>query len=432
MRWSLVIWFFLVGCLDFLKEEPKEDEDTEREEGQQQGDCFDGEDNDEDGDIDCDDDGCFDKPACESEINDTGEDSDTGTDTEDTGEPFYEDPDNGDCWDGLDNDSDGLTDCDDPDCDSVQDCNPDNIDNDGDGYTADNGDCNDYDPSVYPGAYDVPENGIDEDCDGNDALPTTETDCTNGMDDDGDGDTDCDDPDCIADPSCTPAESVCEDTCVGQWGIGIGANNGQCEDGGIGDNFSALIGATTGFCALGTDCADCGNRIDADGDGHEDNPASGALMWDCDDSDANVNSSASEVAGNGLDDDCDGTIDNSGSSSETDCSNGVDDDSDGDVDCDDSDCVNDSACSGTTGETDCSDGTDNDADGYVDCQDSDCFNDPSCPTACSTGEEPDCNGNCAPSTWIGDGECDDGTYSWNGAQIYFNCTQFNNDNGDCP
>jgi hypothetical protein len=39
-------------------------------------------------------------------------------------------------------------------------------DRDHDGYTAADGDCNDCDPQVNPGAYDVPGNQIDEDCSG--------------------------------------------------------------------------------------------------------------------------------------------------------------------------------------------------------------------------------------------------------------------------
>jgi hypothetical protein len=64
----------------------EEDEEENREEGTSQGDCNDGLDNDDDGYIDCDDDGCDSKPACEAGNDDTGI-IDTGgsdTDTEDT------------------------------------------------------------------------------------------------------------------------------------------------------------------------------------------------------------------------------------------------------------------------------------------------------------------------------------------------------------
>jgi len=48
-------------------------------------------------------------------------------------------------------------------------CNPKgdpDEDQDGDGYTPNQGDCNDCNASINPGAFDVPGNGIDDDCDG--------------------------------------------------------------------------------------------------------------------------------------------------------------------------------------------------------------------------------------------------------------------------
>jgi hypothetical protein len=44
-------------------------------------------------------------------------------------------------------------------------------------------------------------------CDGTPPPPPTNENCTNGIDDDGDGLVDCDDPDCDTDPSCAPTGS---------------------------------------------------------------------------------------------------------------------------------------------------------------------------------------------------------------------------------
>ena len=53
------------------------------------------------------------------------------------------------------------------------------------------------------------------------------------------------------------------------------------------------------------------------------------------------------------------------------------------------------------------------------------------PGECSPGLIEDCNGICAPEQWLGDGFCDDGSYEYNGNPIFFNCEEFDNDNGDC-
>ncbi|QQR86112.1 MAG: S8 family serine peptidase [Flavobacteriales bacterium] len=50
---------------------------------------------------------------------------------------------------------------------------------------------------------------------------------------------------------------------------------------------------------------------------------------------------------------------------------------------------------------------------------------------CPPGEVEDCNGNCAPIDWVGDGTCDDGSFEWEGNVIFFNCAEYNFDGGDC-
>ena len=52
----------------------------------------------------------------------------------------------------------------------------DNSDNDADGYTVSQGDCNDNDPTIYPGAPEICGDGIDQNCDGRDARCTSCTD----------------------------------------------------------------------------------------------------------------------------------------------------------------------------------------------------------------------------------------------------------------
>ena len=44
----------------------------------------------------------------------------------------------------------------------------------------------------------------------------------------------------------------------------------------------------------------------------------------------------------------------------------------------------------------------------------------------------DCDGTPSPDNWLGDGFCDDGSYTWTGAPINLNCEEFGYDAGDCP
>ena len=109
--------------------------------------------------------------------------------------------------DQLDLDSDGIGDVCDPDADN-------------DGFSVD--DCNDLDDTINPAQCDIKDDGIDQNCDGADRTkgkpcssddggtdppPTTEPEgkgktCSDGIDNDDDGFTDCDDSGCARSKSC--------------------------------------------------------------------------------------------------------------------------------------------------------------------------------------------------------------------------------------
>ncbi|MBE0616452.1 MAG: putative metal-binding motif-containing protein [Proteobacteria bacterium] len=86
-----------------------------------------------------------------------------------------------------------------------------------DGYRwcAEDGDCNDADPEIHPGAPDLCLDGIDQECSGADrtkgkgcpreskaAAEGKGKTCSDGVDNDGDGLTDFADPDCGTSRAC--------------------------------------------------------------------------------------------------------------------------------------------------------------------------------------------------------------------------------------
>jgi hypothetical protein len=152
----------------------------------------------------------------------------------------------------------------DNDCDGIADDALDETDEDGDGVSVADGDCDDTDPAVFPGAAEV-QNGRDDDCDGVADPGFVDAE----LDGDGDGWSiaagDCNDADATINPDATEPVNGLDDDCDG-----------------IADD--------------GTDASDL--------DGDSWSIADG----DCDDTNADVFPGALEL-GNGRDDNCDGIAD---------------------------------------------------------------------------------------------------------------------------
>lgn len=191
--------------------------------------CTDKKDNDGDGKIDCDDPDCKMFIICQP---DSGILPDKTAPKPDAAsiENTYQL-----CTDKKDNDGDGKTDCDDPDCKVFAHCMPDAAilpdktapkpdaplventyqlctdkkDNDGDGKT----DCDDSDCKVFshclPDAAVLPDKAAPKP----DAplVENTYQLCTDKKDNDGDGKTDCDDPDCKVFSHCLPDAAILPD-----------------------------------------------------------------------------------------------------------------------------------------------------------------------------------------------------------------------------
>jgi hypothetical protein len=229
--------------------------------GARERDCTNGADDDGDGWVDCRDQDCA--GSCGEQCANFGDDDGDG-------QVDCVDPDcadscpsgvtgDEDCRNGVDDDGDWLVDCGDDDCDLLCDTDADTfvgIDFGGD-------DCDDDDASVYPGAPELPYDGVDQDCD-----PTTPDD-----DIDGDGfllaqdcdDTraasypgapetcgdrvvnDCDAPlrqftrdDCFGERPLSTADAVLLGTSVDDWTAYSVASAGDMDDDGISD---LLVGA---------------------------------------------------------------------------------------------------------------------------------------------------------------------------------------------
>lgn len=303
-------------------------------EGEQDVLCGDGKDNDGDGKVDCLDEGCSGFEACISDEN-----------TEDA------------CKDGIDNDNDGNTDCRDPSCNTYNPADPslgasqaavmfcdalpqeagvdlckDGLDNDHDGLTdCDELLCNDY-------AQGADQQSVEHCMQFQEFQLDT---CSDGVDNDGNGYTDCEDFSCSR-VSSTVSNQEAVLYCQEQAGESVDEVTLElCQDGVDNDN--------NGY----TDCADFS--------------CSGAPT---------VMSYCAEVLENTFEK----------------CRDGIDNDGNGYRDCDDYSCRRASdievarACQESLGLTDaemnarCQDGVDNDEDGYTDCADWDCSHNPAVST----------------------------------------------------
>gem|GEM_PF-1500309 len=224
--------------------------------------------------------------SADDDCNDTSE-SDSSEDCDD-GDPLVA-PGQTEACDAVDSDCDGsITDeFVDTDADGQPDCVDPDDDGDGD---PDSSDCADADAQRFTGNLELPDDGVDQDCNGVDA-----TICFVDLDDDGFGaagglvsfDGDCDDA------AEAPIGGDCNDSVAGVNPNGTEAcdNIDTDCDGSLVDGFPD--GNGNGL----PDCIDTGNDADADGDPD---------ATDCDDGDPTVHFGATEIPDDGIDQDCNG------------------------------------------------------------------------------------------------------------------------------
>ena len=232
------------------------------------------------------------------------------------------------CFDGDDNDCNGVADCFDPACAGVPNCGC--VPSPG-GENCSNGVDDDCDTTV---------DCLDQDCQGTPACGCAASEsgqCGNGFDDDCDGAFDCADSDCFPDDACR-CQAQREDCSNGR--------DDDCDD---------LVDCADSDCKNQPACLCVPPGVPERCDDKRDNDCDGLV--DCADLDC-VGKPACQMC------------------RPEDCSDGVDNDCDNLVDCADDSCFFDPSCAPTPEI--CNNKLDDDNDGLVDCADPDCANNPAC------------------------------------------------------
>jgi len=354
--------------------------------------CADGIDNDCDGQTDCADldpfpVGCSGDPACVGPFCGDGvcdaPAENSCTCPSDCGPPEVQEVPGLTCTDGINNDCDGQTDCEDPDC-------------------------RDDDPICAAvvcgdGVCDAPaENSCacPPDCGPPEFQEFPGLTCTDGINNDCDGQMDCEDPDCRDDPICagpvcgdgvcaTPAgENPC--TCTPDCGPSEPEDHpAVCEDG-LDNDCDGAIDCADPECAPFPPCLGCNFNGLCE-------PSLGENPCNCADCAEAENHPI--VCEDGLDNDCDGAID----CADPECAgtptcppgcnfNGLCEPPLGENPCNCADCAE-----AENHPIVCEDGLDNDCDGAIDCADPECAGTPTCPPGCNS------NGLCEPP--LGENPC---------------------------
>ena len=324
---------------------------------------------------------------------------------------------------------------------------------DHDGFTTELGDCDDQDPFAYPGAAEVPYDGVDQDCDGND-LEDVDAD---GFLGEPAGGNDCDDTNPATYPGAAETADGADNDCDGNVDEDLSVTDddadGYSEAEGDCDDYDGSVypGAEEEpYDGVDQDC-DGADLVDVDGDGYAGESAGGP---DCDDQDGSVYPGAEEEPYDGADQDCDGAdlvdVDGDGYAGES--AGGPDcDDQDGSVYPGAEECCNevDDDCDGAVDEgvvTIYYEDQDQDGygapetetpscqpiDGYVlvggDCDDQRSGIHPGAPESCN-GEDDDCNGleddgitfGGARAVWHGDGDAGDDVGGHDGSVVGVTC-----------